>query len=74
MLHRIDQVTTHNNTVGMALLPKRSCDGSKCEIAKLLNLTTSSIEPLSFRVPRKEAKQHFQVREIIFEKEEIKTK
>lgn len=37
----------------MAMIPKRGCDVMKCETARLLKLTSNSIEPLSFVVPRK---------------------
>jgi len=38
---------------GMAFMPKRGLDTTKNEIARLLRLTTNSVEPLSFVVPRK---------------------
>ncbi|KAG5192143.1 hypothetical protein JKP88DRAFT_204540 [Tribonema minus] len=38
---------------GMAMVPKRGLDVMRCETARLLKLTTSSVEPLSFVVPRK---------------------
>ncbi|CAM9533096.1 unnamed protein product [Ascophyllum nodosum] len=38
---------------GMAMIPKRGCHVMKCETARLLKLTSHSIEPLSFVVPRK---------------------
>ena len=38
---------------GMAFLPKRGVDVSKLEACRLLKLTTNSVEPLSFIVPRK---------------------
>jgi coronin-1B/1C/6 len=38
---------------GMAWVPKRGLDVMSCESARLLKLTTSSVEPLSFCVPRK---------------------
>ena len=37
----------------MAWVPKRGLNVTGCEIAKLLKLTTNSVEPLSFFVPRK---------------------
>lgn len=37
----------------MAMIPKRGCDVMKCETARLLKLTSNSVEPLSFVVPRK---------------------
>lgn len=38
---------------GMAWVPKRGLDVMACESARLLKLTTTSVEPLSFHVPRK---------------------
>mmetsp|Transcript_2364 Transcript_2364/g.3399 ORF Transcript_2364/g.3399 Transcript_2364/m.3399 type:complete len:469 (+) Transcript_2364:77-1483(+) len=38
---------------GMAMVPKRGLNISKCETARLLKLTSNSVEPLSFVVPRK---------------------
>lgn len=38
---------------GMCWVPKRGLDVMACESARLLKLTTSSVEPLSFFVPRK---------------------
>ena len=38
---------------GMAWVPKRGLNVMGCETARLLKLTTNSVEPLSFFVPRK---------------------
>ncbi|TFJ81076.1 hypothetical protein NSK_007719 [Nannochloropsis salina CCMP1776] len=38
---------------GCCLVPKRGLDVLRCETARVLKLTTSSVEPLSFIVPRK---------------------
>jgi coronin-1B/1C/6 len=38
---------------GIAWVPKRGLNVLGCEIARLLKLTTNSVEPLSFIVPRK---------------------
>ena len=38
---------------GMAIVPKRGLNVMQCETARLLKLTTNSVEPLSFFVPRK---------------------
>jgi coronin-1B/1C/6 len=38
---------------GMAMIPKTAVDTSICEIARLLKVTQSAIEPISFTVPRK---------------------
>jgi len=38
---------------GMAFVPKRGLDVMKCETARALKLTSTTVEPLSFIVPRK---------------------
>ena len=38
---------------GADMLPKRSLNVMKCEVARMLKLTGDSVEPLSFIVPRK---------------------
>jgi len=38
---------------GMGWMPKTSLDYSTCEISRLLKLTGTAIEPISFSVPRK---------------------
>jgi len=38
---------------GMGVVPKRGVDVSTCEISKLLKLGATSVEPISFQVPRK---------------------
>lgn len=38
---------------GMAMVPKVSVDVASCEIVRLLKLTGSAVEPISFQVPRK---------------------
>lgn len=38
---------------GAAMLPKRSLDVMDCEIARLLRVTASGIEPVKFEVPRR---------------------
>ncbi len=38
---------------GMAWVPKRGLNVMGCETARLMKLTTNSVEPLSFHVPRK---------------------
>lgn len=38
---------------GMAMVPKRALNVMSCETARLMKLTTNSVEPLSFFVPRK---------------------
>ncbi|KAG5176878.1 hypothetical protein JKP88DRAFT_334438, partial [Tribonema minus] len=49
-------ISEYRSTVaakGMAMVPKRGLNIMQCETARLLKLTTSSVEPLSFMVPRK---------------------
>jgi hypothetical protein len=38
---------------GMTMVPKAAVDTSICEIARLLKVTQSAVEPISFTVPRK---------------------
>jgi coronin-1B/1C/6 len=38
---------------GMAMLPKRAVNVSDCEIVRMLKLSTKTMEPISFQVPRK---------------------
>lgn len=49
-------ISEYRSTVaakGMAMIPKRGLDVMKCETARMLKLTSNSVEPLSFIVPRK---------------------
>jgi coronin-1B/1C/6 len=38
---------------GVAMLPKRVVNTQDCEVARMLKLTTSAVEPLRFIIPRK---------------------
>ncbi|KAG2178707.1 hypothetical protein INT44_001860 [Umbelopsis vinacea] len=38
---------------GMAFLPKRSVNVSECEVVRAYKVTSSMVEPISFKVPRK---------------------
>mmetsp|Transcript_2143 Transcript_2143/g.6597 ORF Transcript_2143/g.6597 Transcript_2143/m.6597 type:complete len:442 (-) Transcript_2143:192-1517(-) len=38
---------------GLAVMPTRSVDTTKCEVVRMLKLTSNSVEPLSFICPRK---------------------
>jgi len=49
----ISEYKNNNPCRGMAMLPKRICNTSECEVVRLLKLTTSTIEPLHFTIPRK---------------------
>jgi coronin-1B/1C/6 len=44
---------TSKSAKGMCMLPKRSCDVMRCEVARFLKLTSRDVEPLSFIIPRK---------------------
>eukprot|EP00004_Rigifila_ramosa_P015451 TRINITY_DN357_c0_g1_i2.p1 TRINITY_DN357_c0_g1~~TRINITY_DN357_c0_g1_i2.p1 ORF type:complete len:389 (-),score=86.06 TRINITY_DN357_c0_g1_i2:39-1205(-) len=49
-------LSEHKDSVpqrGMAMLPKRCVDVSKCEMARLYKLTGPTIQPISFVAPRK---------------------
>lgn len=52
-IHSISEHRSSTSTKGCAFLPKRTCDTTKCEIARCLKLTNQAIEPLSFILPRK---------------------
>jgi len=51
--HDINSFRSSVSSKGMAMIPKRNLDVMKCETPRLLKLTTNSVEPLSFFVPRK---------------------
>jgi coronin-1B/1C/6 len=49
-------ISEHRSSVsakGMAFVPRRGLNVMECEAARLLKLTSNSVEPLSFHVPRK---------------------
>lgn len=51
----VSECGSYRSTVsarGMAMVPKRGLDITKNETCRLLKLTTNSVEPLSFTVPR----------------------
>mmetsp|Transcript_7529 Transcript_7529/g.17092 ORF Transcript_7529/g.17092 Transcript_7529/m.17092 type:complete len:444 (-) Transcript_7529:1-1332(-) len=43
----------HTPIKGLAMCPKRAVDVNKCELIKMLKLTSNSVDPLSFICPRK---------------------
>lgn len=51
--HDINSYRSSVSSKGVAMIPKRNLDIMKCETARILKLTTNSVEPLSFYVPRK---------------------
>lgn len=52
IFHIVDAKSSHA-TKGVVLLPKRNLDVMSCEINRVLKLTSNSVEPVSFFVPRK---------------------
>jgi len=52
-LHFLSEFRDTKSQQGVAWLPKRSCDTTKCEIAICLRLMKEAIVPISFQVPRK---------------------
>jgi len=52
-VHFISAFQSSTPQLGMAIRPKTACDVSQCEIASLLKVGDSYIEPISFQVPRK---------------------
>jgi coronin-1B/1C/6 len=59
-LYYLSQYTSSVPARGMCALPKLGCKTGKCEIARLLKLTPTTMEPISFQVPRKGADDVFQ--------------
>ncbi|KNC46307.1 coronin [Thecamonas trahens ATCC 50062] len=49
----ISEYKSSDSQKGMCSVGKRSVSVNKCEIVRLLKLTNTTLEPLSFRVPRK---------------------
>jgi coronin-1B/1C/6 len=49
----LSEVRSPDSAKGMAWVPKRGLNVMACETARLLKLTTKSVDPLSFFVPRK---------------------
>jgi len=52
-LHFLSEFRDTKSQQGVAWLPKRACDTTKCEIAICLRLMKDAIVPISFQVPRK---------------------
>jgi coronin-1B/1C/6 len=52
-LHALSEFRDTKSQQGVAWLPKRACDTTKCEIALCLRLMKEAIVPISFQVPRK---------------------
>lgn len=59
----LDHSVLANMTFAVAMVPKQACATASCEVARLLNLSTSGggvCDVLSFQVPRKDAAHSFQ--------------
>jgi len=52
-IHYLTEFKSATPQRGMCFFPKTALDTSICEIARLLKVTQSAIEPISFTVPRK---------------------
>jgi coronin-1B/1C/6 len=52
-VYLLSEHRTNVSTKGCDMLPKRTCNVMKCEVARFLKLTSDSAEPISFIVPRK---------------------
>jgi len=52
-IHFLTEFKSTTPTKGIAMLPKRAVNVSECEIVRLLKLSTTKMEPISFQVPRK---------------------
>jgi len=52
-IHFLSEFKSASPQRGMGWVPKLSMDLSSCEIARLLKVSASAIEPISFTVPRK---------------------
>eukprot|EP01132_Coremiostelium_polycephalum_P011379 gene11379-13935_t len=51
--HYLSEYKSATPQRGVCFIPKRACNVPECEIARALKLTPNSMEPISFRVPRK---------------------
>ncbi|KAH9971015.1 microtubule binding protein [Lactifluus volemus] len=52
-LYPLDEHKSSEPQRGMCFVPRRAVNTSECEIARAYKLTTTTIEPISFIVPRK---------------------
>jgi len=52
-IYYLSEYKSNNPQVGMGWMPKRGCDVSTCEIARMYKATPGMVEPISFQVPRK---------------------
>jgi len=49
----LSEFRSTTSSKGIGMVPKRGLDVMSCETARFLKLTSNSVEPLSFKVPRK---------------------
>jgi len=54
VVNYLSDYSSNKPNAGMGFMPKRGCNVGLIEIDKLYKVTVDSIEPLSFRVPRKQ--------------------
>jgi len=54
VVNYISEYTSNQPNAGMGFMPKRGCNVSLIEIDKMFKVTVESVQPLSFRVPRKQ--------------------
>jgi coronin-1B/1C/6 len=54
VVNYVSEFTSNQPNAGMGFMPKRGCNVSLIEIAKMFKVTVESVQPLSFRVPRKQ--------------------
>jgi len=59
-IYFLSQYNSNVPARGACLFPKVGVDVSKCEIVRLLKLTNTAMEPISFQVPRKGGEEVFQ--------------
>jgi coronin-1B/1C/6 len=58
-LYALDEHKSSDPQRGMCFVPRRAVNTSECEIARAYKLTTNSIEPIAFIVPRKVSQLFF---------------
>jgi len=54
-VHFLSEYRDNQSQKGIAWLPKRACDTTKCEVASACRLMKDKMIPISFQVPRKSA-------------------
>jgi len=52
-IHYLSEFKSNTPQRGMCMLPKRCVNVSECEIARLMKVGVTKMEPISFQVPRK---------------------